>query len=130
MTAAKPLNVSLPMDKRVALLEGLCHSLQQRLQDHEDFIESVFKPDGSIELKATQKLDIVVGNCRISIDPLGIRIQSALNVRVDANGVEVNAGGMAANVGLFNAAGVITCQTLKADSVIGASYTPGAGNIW
>jgi hypothetical protein len=129
MTAAKPLNVSLPLDKCVALLEGLCHTLQQRLKDHEDLIESVFKPDGSIELRSAHKLDIVVGSSRISIDASGIRVQSALNVRVDVTRFEVNAGQMSANVGLFNAAGMIRCQTIQADTVIGASYTPGAGNL-
>ena len=26
--------------------------------------------------------------------------------------------------------GVVTCQTVIADSVVAASYTPGAGNVW
>ena len=50
-------------------------------------------------------------------------ITSATSVTVRAPVVHVEAA-------LTELTGVVTCQTLVADSVVAASYTPGAGNIW
>jgi hypothetical protein len=133
----KPAGANLPVDVRVAVLEGLCKALQEQLKNHEELLESIFKPDGRIELWAAQKLDLVVAGSRISVDGTGIRIQSPLKVTVDASKVEanvanfdVNAGSAKFNAGTVEATNLIKCQTIQANSVIGASYTPGAGNVW
>ena len=133
----KPAGANLPVDVRVAVLEGLCKALQEQLKNHEELLESIFKPDGRIELWAAQKLDLVVAGTRISVDATGIRVQSPLKVTVDASKVDVNASVFDVNTssanfnaGIVNASGVIKCQTIQANSVIGASYTPGAGNVW
>ena len=34
------------------------------------------------------------------------------------------------NAGMSKFSGVVQCDTIIANSVVGASYTPGAGNIW
>jgi hypothetical protein len=34
------------------------------------------------------------------------------------------------DAGMTKASGVVECDTLIANSVVAASYTPGAGNIW
>ena len=128
--ANAPVGASLPMDTRVTLLEAKCKALQERLQMHEELLESIFRPDGSIELKATNKLEIVAGASRITIDMSGIRIQSPMKVRVDASIFDVNASTVPLNAGSVSTPGTITCQTIRANSVVGSSYTPGAGNLW
>ena len=133
----KPAGANLPLDVRLAVLEGLCKALQEQLKNHEELLASVFKPDGRIELWAAQKLDLVVAGTRISVDATGIRIQSPLKVTVDASKIEasaanfdVNAGSAKFNAGIVEATNLIKCQTIQANSVIGAGYTPGAGNVW
>lgn len=126
----KPAGANLPVDVRLAVLEGLCKALQEQLKNHEELLASVFKPDGRIELWAAQKLDLVVAGSRISVDATGIRIQSPVKVTVDASIIEVNTGSVQMNTGMVKTSGMIMCDTIKANSVIGSSYTPGSGNIW
>jgi hypothetical protein len=59
------------------------------------------------------------------------------SVRADAGGVTiegarlgVNAGTVALNAGMVEVSGVLRTPTIIADTVMGASYTPGAGNVW
>ena len=51
-------------------------------------------------------------------------------VTVEASQVKVSAGMVTVDAGMSKFSGVVQCDTLIATSVISASYTPGAGNIW
>jgi hypothetical protein len=44
--------------------------------------------------------------------------------------MEANAGMANVNAGMSKFSGVVKCDTIIANSVVGSSYTPGAGNIW
>jgi hypothetical protein len=65
----------------------------------------------------------------ITLDATGIRIQSTASIRLDCPQLALTAGQISLNAGMVKAAGVIQCDTVIANSVIGSSYTPGAGNI-
>ena len=67
---------------------------------------------------------------KIEMTPSGITISSAANVKVQASQVEVNASMVQVNAGMSRFSGVVQCDTLITNSVVAASYTPGAGNIW
>jgi hypothetical protein len=49
---------------------------------------------------------------------------------VNAATVEVSAGMVTVNAGMSKFSGVVQCDTLISNSVVSASYTPGAGNVW
>jgi uncharacterized protein involved in type VI secretion and phage assembly len=66
----------------------------------------------------------------IVFDAGGVEVTSAGTVKVSASNVRVAASSVAVDAGIVTAAGVVQCETLIATSVIAASYTPGAGNIW
>ena len=51
-------------------------------------------------------------------------------VSVSAAEVQVAAGIVNVDAGMARFSGVVKCETLIANSVVAASYTPGAGNIW
>jgi len=55
---------------------------------------------------------------------------SASSVKVAASQVEVDAAQVVVNAGLVKFSGVVQCDTLIANSVVAASYSPGAGNVW
>ena len=79
---------------------------------------------GSIELSDAN------GNT-ITMDSSGITITAAAQVKISAGAtVQVDAAQMTVNAGMAQFSGVVQCQTLIATSVVGTSYTPGAGNIW
>jgi uncharacterized protein involved in type VI secretion and phage assembly len=66
----------------------------------------------------------------IVLEPSGISIRCSTKVRLTASNVEVDASMLSVNAGMSRFSGVVQCDTLIANSVVGASYTPGAGNIW
>lgn len=78
---------------------------------------------GSIEIKDAS------GNS-VKLEVSGITVTAASKVTVQAGMVEVSAGQVTVNAGMSSFSGVVQCSTLITNSVVSASYTPGAGNIW
>jgi len=66
----------------------------------------------------------------VKLESAGITVTAAAKVTVQAGTVEVSAGSVSVNAGMATFSGVVQCSTLIANSVVSASYTPGAGNIW
>ena len=60
----------------------------------------------------------------------GITVTAAAKVTVNAPQVAVSAGMVQVDAGMSSFSGVVRCDTLISNSVVSASYTPGAGNIW
>lgn len=60
----------------------------------------------------------------------GVTVTASAKVTVNAGTVAVSAGMVTVDAGMSKFSGVVQCDTLISNSVISASYTPGAGNIW
>jgi uncharacterized protein involved in type VI secretion and phage assembly len=75
--------------------------------------------------------ELIDGNGNsIKLDASGITVTASAKVTVNASTVEVSAGMVTVNAGMSRFSGVVQCDTLISNSVVSASYTPGAGNIW
>lgn len=66
----------------------------------------------------------------VTLAAAGITITASAKVTVNASTVELSAGMVTVNAGMSKFSGVVQCDTIIANSVVGASYTPGTGNIW
>jgi len=66
----------------------------------------------------------------IKLEPSGITINASAKVTVTASLLEVNASMVTVNAGMSKFSGVVQADTMITNSIIAASYTPGAGNIW
>ena len=66
----------------------------------------------------------------VKLEPAGITVTAAAKVTINASQVEVTAGVVTVNAGMSQFNGVVQAQTVITNTVISASYTPGAGNIW
>jgi len=66
----------------------------------------------------------------VKLETAGITVTAAAKVTINASTAEVSAGMVTVNAGMSRFSGVVQCDTLISNSVISASYTPGAGNIW
>jgi hypothetical protein len=66
----------------------------------------------------------------ITLGASGVTINASAKVTVNGSTVDVNASAVTVNTGLAKFSGVVQCDTLMSNSVISASYSPGAGNIW
>jgi uncharacterized protein involved in type VI secretion and phage assembly len=66
----------------------------------------------------------------ITLQAAGITLQAAAKITLSAPQVEVTAPMVSVNAGMSKFSGVVQTDTHISNSVISASYTPGAGNIW
>jgi uncharacterized protein involved in type VI secretion and phage assembly len=66
----------------------------------------------------------------IKLESAGITLTAAAKVTVNAGQVAISAGLVTVDAGMSRFSGVVQADTVISNSVISASYTPGAGNIW
>ena len=78
---------------------------------------------GKIEIKDSN------GNT-VELASAGITVTASAKVTVQASQVEISAGMVTVNAGMSKFSGVVQADTVITNSVVSASYTPGAGNIW
>lgn len=78
---------------------------------------------GSIEIMDSN------GNS-VTLEAAGIVVNASAKVTINASTVEISSGMVTVNSGMSKFSGVVQCDTLISNSVISASYTPGAGNIF
>jgi heterodisulfide reductase subunit B len=63
------------------------------------------------------------GGCSVTLTDAEVVLQANAQVRVTAPMVTIDSP-------MSKFSGVVRCDTLIAQSVVAASYTPGAGNVW
>ena len=73
---------------------------------------------------------VTVGGSSIQVTPSNITITASSAVQINAASVTVAAPSVTVNAAMSQFSGVVQCDTLIANTVVGTSYTPGAGNIW
>jgi len=66
----------------------------------------------------------------VKMESSGITVNASAKVTVNASTVEISAGMVTVNAGMSKFSGVVQADTVITNSVVSASYTPGAGNIW
>jgi uncharacterized protein involved in type VI secretion and phage assembly len=66
----------------------------------------------------------------VKLETSGITVTAAAKVTVNASQVAISAGIVTVDAGMSKFSGVVQADTVISNSVISASYTPGAGNIW
>jgi len=96
--------------------------------------------DLTLETPGGQKLALRDGPGRIHItdannnsvafEAAGITVDAAATVTVNAATIRVRAAEITIDAGMTRFSGTIQCGTMISNSVVSASYTPGAGNVW
>lgn len=66
----------------------------------------------------------------LKFEAAGVTLNASAKVTINCSLMEVSASMVTVNAGMSKFSGVVQCDTLIATTVIGATYTPGAGNIW
>ena len=77
----------------------------------------------------TVRIEDTNGNS-VTLSPSGVKVSAASTVEVSASTVELSASMLTVHSGMSHFEGVVRCDTLISNSVVSASYTPGAGNVW
>ena len=98
---------------------------QERLKLETPGGQSITLKDGpgSIEISDSN------GNT-MKFEAAGITITATAKVTINAPQTSVSAGIVKVDAGMSKFSGVVQSDTVITNSVISASYTPGAGNIW
>ncbi len=79
---------------------------------------------------ADDKCTITVGATTIEATTTGVTITTSASVELKTSSLTVTASSVTVNAGISKFSGIVQCDTLITNSVVSASYTPGAGNIW
>jgi uncharacterized protein involved in type VI secretion and phage assembly len=67
----------------------------------------------------------------VKLESSGITVNASAKIIINAAAnVEVNASMVNVSAGMSRFSGIVQCDTLISNSVVSASYTPGAGNIF
>jgi phage baseplate assembly protein gpV len=92
-------------------------------------VGSLWSQAGEPPTPARAAVRDVNGN-RISLGPAGVEVVSATKVSLAGGSAEISAGLLTVAAGTSRFSGVVQADTVIANSIVAASYTPGAGNIW
>jgi len=66
----------------------------------------------------------------VKLESSGVTVTTSSKVTINASNIEITAGMVTVNSGMSKFSGVVQADTVIATTVVGTSYTPGAGNIW
>jgi uncharacterized protein involved in type VI secretion and phage assembly len=66
----------------------------------------------------------------VKLETSGITITASAKVTINASLVQVSAGSVTVDAGMSRFSGVVQADSVITNSVMSASYTPGAGNVW
>jgi uncharacterized protein involved in type VI secretion and phage assembly len=66
----------------------------------------------------------------IKLDSSGITLTASAKVQVSASTATMTAGSVTVNAGASVFSGMVRANSVISPSIIGSTYTPGAGNIW
>ena len=109
---------------------GLTITLNEN-SGHESFLVETPAGQKFLLQNGPGQIELVDGNGNsLKLEPNGVTVNSAAKITINASVVEINSGMLNVNAAMARFAGVVQCDTLISNSVVSASYTPGAGNIW
>ncbi|MAR90931.1 MAG: phage baseplate assembly protein V [Pseudomonadota bacterium] len=84
----------------------------------------------SIDESGGGEVKVELGSQSVTLTPSEITVDSAGPVNINASTVNVSASMVQVDAAMSRFSGVVQCDTIIATSVVGTTYTPGAGNIW
>lgn len=76
------------------------------------------------------KIEFKVAGTTVTYDTQGVTVDTPINLKVQATQVSVSAAMVTVDAPMSRFSGIVQADTVISNSVISASYTPGAGNIW
>jgi uncharacterized protein involved in type VI secretion and phage assembly len=76
------------------------------------------------------KATIETGGTTVEIRPDGVSVDTSGTVSVQGTTVNVSASSVSVDTPYATFSGTVQVQTIIATSVVGTTYTPGAGNVW
>lgn len=123
----------LPVDTQIALLRQRIDQLTAEVAALKSQMESECVRqywNGEVHFPASTHVRISVSGNFLTLDASGLNIGSSARLQLNGSTIDVSGGMLSGNIGMAKFSGVVQCDSLVANSVAAASYTPGAGNVW
>jgi uncharacterized protein involved in type VI secretion and phage assembly len=131
-------------DAPPASMDGGGKNAKKVLRSRNGVVITLDDTDGSeslvLETPAGQKVtlqdgpgsvEIVDSNGNsVKLDSSGVTVTASAKVTVNASTAEVTASMLTVNAGMSKFSGVVQADTVICNTIVSATYTPGAGNIW
>jgi uncharacterized protein involved in type VI secretion and phage assembly len=76
------------------------------------------------------KIELEAAGSKVTLESSGVTIETSATVKVQASKVDVTAAQVNVDAAMSKFSGIVKCDVLQATTVIGTTYTPGAGNVW
>lgn len=76
------------------------------------------------------KIELEAGGTRITLDAGGVEIETGGKIENKASQFDVKSGQVKVDTAQWSYTGVGTCDVVRATTVMGSTYMPGAGNVW
>jgi uncharacterized protein involved in type VI secretion and phage assembly len=78
------------------------------------------------------KIELTLANAtsKITMDSSGVSVNTNGQFQVQANSVSITSGTVDVSASISSFTNMLQCDTHQATTVIAATYTPGAGNVW
>lgn len=76
------------------------------------------------------EITLTVGSNTLTMDTSGVSIETAGEFSIQASTMTINSGSVTVTSGTSDFSGATSSASHQTSSVVSASYTPGAGNIW
>ena len=119
-------NPSVPADVKamqalVARLEARIAALEQIVSLQGDGSVNIQSP-GKLKISATKGVEISSSSATLTIQYSGCEINGSL--------FKLTAGNVSIAAPIVKSTGIVMADVMQCNTVIAATYTPGAGNIW
>jgi hypothetical protein len=87
---------------------------------------------GGVAVHATGGSGVVIeaGLTKVEVTPSKAVITSPGTVQIDSSVLKVNSSTLAVNTAMANFSGTVKANTMITNTIVAATYTPGAGNVW
>ena len=118
--------------KRIQQLESLVQQLTSAIRVSAGGDVEIICP-GSVKIAPSRQLVLEGGQQGVAIkDSTGNSLTLGMGaVTLTASSkIQLQCSMLSANCGMSQFSGVVKCDTIIAHTVVGSSYTPGAGNLW
>jgi uncharacterized protein involved in type VI secretion and phage assembly len=76
------------------------------------------------------KIEAKVAGTSIVIDTSNVKIVAPSKLEIQAGQIEMTAGKVNVDAAIAMFSGVVKSSVLQSTTVVGSTYTPGAGNVW
>lgn len=108
--------------------------IQSRAKSRLEFDDTAGSAKVTVSMQSGHKVVLDDGSGEVLIEHQNgssIRIDLAGTITITANAtVDVSAAAVNVRAPIATFDGLVQCQTLIATTVVGGTYTPGAGNVW